>query len=830
MWSYSTVQRSRIAARPLTRKSSRNVYYGNNDHNNFGLIEGINVCSRLLSSQGGDDRRGGGNDRRGGKRGWSRNNNGNNNNNRNNSGGRNNSNSSSNNNRGKANYSDRFFKPAARGELKNHRSGIPKLTGRKGKGRGVRGGEQLYTNEVDELMGYHNDMDEEETYRGGQRQQQQQQQKKKTGTIDKGSKVEDLRPEDYQELLEFAKIYESLQYSTEKELYYWNEADYDINDTKKRQKLFEKLKAEATTDADGNLVAEVDAETFAMFEESESKSEESPPSNERPPQQQFNAPPEFLMDVLGVKGFERPPNPKEYDRVLPLVLKGPSMSDFVQSMAEHPTKFGQLRFVSPHPESKREPIPDLPSNRRNPPLEFVEAHTRFIYVWGLPPLLSVDEQPGDLENPLHSLELQKTTAALFDVSPESVYPASISSAFVGFSTIQDQRFATAVGPLQTSVESPVQISKYTPSEGDKNSFDESEMDRVVVLDNLPSGLTPSVLASKLFPSGTDAGDLVHGGLTADDFVMLSPHRAVLRFESKEHAESAVKSTIVEQHLKDFGKHTIRYSRARRELVYTGKHTGPGGRDLERELGAKLIVDGDMPTKNFYLSHAKAVHLRNLDPDVTKHQISDFFQPFCSVPRDVNGSIEFVTCHKGLPTGRAYVGFDEHGEAEAAMEALRQSNGRIEGLGHNKVILKAVRDARNIRRDQRQTRSEDELLDSLDNWEQFADPEDLEELYAHGISKEALDEQFRSIRYHNPTFSGLDQAMSSEAMDSNIGSGGMYKELVETYIETLKECISTPENPGPIYESLFLPDEELDTEVFEDEVARQEDLKKKREVP
>ena len=168
-----------------------------------------------------------------------------------------------------------------------------------------------------------------------------------------------------------------------------------------------------------------------------------------------------------------------------------------------------------------------------------------------------------MDNPLHSLELQKTTAALFDVSPESVYPASISSAFVGFSTIQDQRFASTVGPLQKFVESPVQISKYVPSEGDKKSFDESEMDRVVVLDNLPSGLTPSVLASELFPTGTDAGDLVHGGLQPDDFVMLTPHRAVLRFESAEHAENAVKSTIVEQRLKDFGKHTIRYARARR---------------------------------------------------------------------------------------------------------------------------------------------------------------------------------------------------------------------------------------------------------------------------
>ena len=59
---------------------------------------------------------------------------------------------------------------------------------------------------------------------------------------------------------------------------------------------------------------------------------------------------------------------------------------------------------------------------------------------------------------------------------------------------------------------------------------------------------------------------------------------------------------------------------------------------------------------------------------------------------------------------------------------------------------------------------------------------------------------------------------------------MYREMVQTYIATLKECISTPEDPGVIYESLFLPDEEVDTEIFENEPVRQEVLKQRREVP
>jgi len=269
--------------------------------------------------------------------------------------------------------------------------------------------------------------------------------------------------------------------------------------------MFEKLKAEATRDADGNLVAEVDERTFAMFDDAEDydvSTKEGRGNSNKPQKQNFNEPEvEFVMDTMGIKGFDEPPNhPEEYESVKPLVLKGPTMFDFVESMMEHPVKYGQLRYVSPNSESTREPVPDFPRSRRNPPLEFVEAHSRFIYVWGIPPLLSVDEELGDLNNPVHSLELQKTAAALFDVPPESVYPANISSAFVGFPSRMDQRFALEFGPVQKVIKSPVNISKYTPKEGDKISFDAKDMNSVVLLENLPAGLTPSLLASTLFPS------------------------------------------------------------------------------------------------------------------------------------------------------------------------------------------------------------------------------------------------------------------------------------------------------------------------------------------
>ena len=790
--------------------------------------------ARLFSSSGGDSRgRGGGGGNRDGR---------NHRQSRNQEKMANHSDSNTDRNRNstlekKSNYSEQYFQPAARGELKKHRSPIPKMAGRKGKGHGADRADSLLARESDELMGFSNDdsmITEENAFLNSKLQRRQKE--PKTGTIEKRSKLGELRPEDHEEVMQFVHMYKSLEQVEDKEEYYWNEIDYEGNNAVKKQEMFEKLKLEATRDADGNLVAEVDDETFAMFDDSENEipieGRNSNNFKSRKQRPQFNRGPEveFLLDTLGVKGFDKPPNPKHYDVVKPLVLKGPTINDFVESMCEHPTKYGQIHYVSPHPESTREPVFDNPNGRRNPPIDFVESHTRFIYVWGIPPLLSVDEQPGDLDNPLHSLELQKTVATLFDVSPEAVYPASISSAFVGFPFRRDQKFALEFGPMQKVIESPVKISSYTSQEEGKKLFDTENMGSVVLLENLPSGLTPSLLASTLFPPEIDTGDLLCGCLTPNDFVMLNPHTAVLRFKSEEHADNAVKSSFVEQRLKYFGQHRMRYNKARRELVYTGKTTGLGGKNLERKLGPRLIVDGDMPTKNFYLSHATVVHVRNLDPSVTKQDISNFFQPFCALPRDVEGSIEFVTCHESNPTGKAYVGFDEHGDAEDAMANVRESNGSVHGLGPTKVILKIVRDSNNISREVRPVRDQEELLDSLDNWEQYVDPKDLEELLENGISKDALGESLRAIRYQNPTFSSLDQAIRSEALNPEMESGGMYRTLVQSYIETLKECISTPDNPGPIYESLFMPDEELDTEIFDNEVTRQDELRKKREIP
>jgi hypothetical protein len=746
-------------------------------------------------------------------------------------------------NRNKQNFTQQFLDPAARGELKKHQSPIPRLANRKGKGHGVQSADPLLENEFHHLMGVDQDdrlMEETESILGddggarrndGRRRGNQF----KTGSIEAGSKLDDLNPTEYQEVIDFTESYRALAYLPDEEEYYWNEIDYENDSMDKKEAMFDKLMEQATHDADGNLVVEVDDETFAMMEKFEKQRDEKEDDgtgrqNNRQGQQRGHDSErdfEFVMETMGYKASDKPPVPETYDIVTPLALKGPTVQDFVESMMEHPTKFGQVRFNNPHPESKREPVPDLPLRRRIPPPEFVQANARFIYVWGLPPL-KIDNQPGNLDNPVHALEVQKLVASLFDVNPDAVYASTVSSAFVGFSSRVDQRFALEAGPMFPVIESPVTISKHTPKEGNSMSFGEEEIKCAVLFENLPEGHSPATLAETLFPSDSDVGR-VFGDLKPEDFVMLTPHSTVLKFESAEKAENALCSSLVKQRLLEYGQHRIRFNKARRELVFSGKHTGPFGTEPERVPGNRLIVDGDMPKKNFFLSHATALHLRNLDPSLSKQDISDFFQSCCVLPRDVEGSVEFVTCYRGLPTGKAYVGFDQHGEAEAAM-SMCNSSGRLSGLGRNKVIVKRVREAITIFREKRPVRDEKELLDSLDNWEQFVDPNDLEELYGHGIAKEALDEAFRSIRYRNPTFSSLDQAKRTETLNPEKEAGGMYREMVRTYIATLKECMSTPEDPGLIFEHLHSPNEPISTEPFEKEPIRQAELKRRRKVP
>lgn len=722
----------------------------------------------------------------------------------------------------KTSFSERFYEPAERGELVKHRSTVPRTAGKKPKGHAVRGADAPFPKEEEEEL---------EVFRTDDAQdytlERETKPAQKTGSMAKNSPIEDIPQEERALIDEFIRDYRALISSDEEEKYYWNERDFDGAEEAMKDKLFAELNEKATLDDDENPMVEVDDETFAMFDAAQAETQQV--EQKAPPQRQFMSPADdpvfqFVPEAMQIEGLDKPP-PADYDRVLPLQLSGPTIYDFVESMMHHPSKYGEVRWEAPNEERDREPFAKLPPGRLNPPQEFVESHKRFIYVWGLPPLLT-GEKEADVDNPLHCVEIQKVVGSCFDVPLEQVSVATSSSAFIGFNDINDQKFCVTVGPMAKSIESAVVISQYSP--GSDFELATKYPDSLVLLDNLPLGLSPDILATSLFPAETEVGE-VYGSLTAERITMLSPTSAVVALDSAEMAENAIASILVKERLTEIGQHQIRYAKARRELIPTGTHGGPDGTDPLRKLGPRLVVDGDMPTKAFFTSHANTIFLRDLDPSVTKEQISEFFQPFCAVARDVEGSTEYVTCRDGLPTGRAFVGFDELGEAETALEALCAEKGVLTGLGPSMVVADFVHE-KTRKTQKRPARSEDELLHSLNTWQDYVDPEDLEELLDHNISIESLDETFRAIRYHNSTFASMDQAMRNETLNPDKDSGGMFKELVQTYIATLKECLSTPENPGAIYESIHFPDEPFDTEIFDEEPARQEELRKRREVP
>jgi hypothetical protein len=263
------------------------------------------------------------------------------------------------------------------------------------------------------------------------------------------------------------------------------------------------------------------------------------------------------------------------------------------------------------------------------------------------------------------------------------------------------------------------------------------------------------------------------------------------------------------------------------LVHAG-FTGPVKDDEVRVMGPRLIVDGDMPPKDFFQSHPRCIHVRNLDPLVsTPEMLTDLFQPFSELPRKIT-SIEQVTCEAGLPTDRAYVGFDLPGEAEACIEKCK---GMIR-VGDRKILMRLVDDrvvpqTPMYRAEKRPARSAEELWDDLNNWEKHVDPSDVEYLEAHGVSKVVLDEALRRIRRENPTFGPLDQAVRSEAIEPDTAPGDLYKEIVQLYIKTLKDCIATPVNVGATYEMLHMPGEDIDLSIFEEWEKKKAEIEKAR---
>jgi hypothetical protein len=746
----------------------------------------------------------------------------------------------------KENFDKRVLQPAARGELgKNHESGIPRLAARKGKANlGAQSSEgqgpRFFFREEEDAA-----FDEVEGGGGGKPTRNKMFETLTPGPgYDNGGggkgndglggfgKLEDLWGDDEEDDYNAPDLIDD-------DKYYWREEEYDEFNV---EGMDEELEGGEFIDLD--------------FEESDvmgvkgggiefDDDDDAPLVNRGPdirqrgggqmgrkaawekndPEEDFFFNQNDILEIAAEDDFKEATS-QPSDLVLPLINLGPNVDDFLQAMVEHPSKYAQVEKRNAHPESRREPKPDFLKTRAQPTEGFITKYPRFLYVTGLSPLM-VNGETGDLDNPVHRSFLQKTIARLVGVDSERVSPANTTSGFVGFESPKALAAALAAGPSETVVKGAVEVSKFRPTEDDCD-FAKTSPELIVQIDNLPPGNTSKSLALSLFPEGTEVGT-VYSGLTPDDIHFLTANAVLVRFSSLEQAESAVDSLLIRDRLEELAQFSVRFFRARRELVHAG-FGGPARGWEVRKMGPRLVVDGDMPSRKFYLQHSRVASLRDLDPGLTKEDIAAAFQPYCVQQRDTQGSVEFATCSAGKPSGRAYVGFDIPGEAEHAIKSL---NGRIE-LGGRKAVMKLVGD-RSIpgqpvpRPEKRPERSVEELLEDLNNWERYVEPADLEELEAIGISKIVIDEALRGIRYSNPTFGAFDASLRSESLEPEKMTGQQYKELVQMYVATLKECVATPDNVGRLFQGMHFPGEPIDMEIFDAEVERQKGIKEQRSV-
>ena len=122
--------------------------------------------------------------------------------------------------------------------------------------------------------------------------------------------------------------------------------------------------------------------------------------------------------------------------------------------------------------------------------------------------------------------------------------------------------------------------------------------------------------------------------------------------------------------------------------------------------------------------------------------------------------------------------------------------------------------------------EEELLQSLvNNWEQYMDSKEIEDLEQLGVIRMALDFAFWTLRFHNPMYGPMDGALHSETLVPEWEAGEEIREIICEYIATIKECMVTPEDPGEVYKGLFMPGKEIDWSIFDNEKPQQAQIKK-----
>ena len=556
---------------------------------------------------------------------------------------------------------------------------------------------------------------------------------------------------------------------------------------------------------------------------------------------------------------------------------------------------------APHSHQLRRPKPTFRTNVAQPDELFLNQYRRFAYVNKLPPMYLEGNDSKlhppkliDINNPVDRTFFQRNVANMFNIADiDQIFPASATSAYIGYKDAIGLATTLMNGPNYEFVHEieekiPPPYFEVLPSSSITHKFvteaneTKPESDKCMLqLSNLDiSGgtrYTSISLAKALFSSSLsspandnihkdessldDIRDVAYGNVKADDIQFVNATTAIVRFSSAEQAASVLESHILATRLRglnsrlpssmnkepnstrgDSSNQRLELFRARRELVHRGWDTKDGqyrGTDEILKFGNRLIVDGDLPTKDFYISHAAVVMLTGVDPTIiNKLELSKFVQPYCSLPRDVDGSIEWVECnYTEQRTDRVYVGFDLVGEAEVFVKAIGGTSNSLykhSDKQRRPMNIKLLHDrqppnyaAAPLQR--RPDRTIEEILKDINNWEQYVEVADIEYLEKHGISKHVLDEALRAIRYNNESFGTFDATVRTETLDpsTHLAPGQQYRELVQLYVETLKDCVATPENPGEIFTMLQFPNEEPDLGYFDHETKRLERIKNER---
>ena len=514
-------------------------------------------------------------------------------------------------------------------------------------------------------------------------------------------------------------------------------------------------------------------------------------------------------------------------------LGGSDFADFMDAVADHPTKFATVSRENLHPESRRAALPMISKNRTDPPQEFLtkygSRHGGFLLVENLPhPVVEGDggDELGEFEDVMARQGLCEAVAKIMGVSTLDVSPASMTSAFICFPDHSAAEQCARDSKKSRLTMAPLTLSSV---EGDSVSeakafFDGANVDSMVTLGNIVPGTTAASIARNLFPENLDIVRDLKIAITPEDVRFTSPKTAFIRLPSPDATQSLVQSAEIIHHLSQMGRHHVKVYPAKRSKISDG-YQGPVRGAPQFKHGPKLEVLGDAPSKDFFLSHSAVLHLRNLSPQVSKKDLTDFFQPFSLDYRDVNGSIELGTDIDGFPSGRAFVGFDLPGEAESVLEKF--ASGRAE-IGKSTVTMRLVKEhilKRGRKADRPVPRTEEELLDELHNWEKHVDTDDIKELESLGISKDVLEDIFLTVRYKNRSLGATDQARAGDRLRPEYRQGDHYRRFVKLYLKILKEVTATPENPGLLYESLFLPGQEVDLSIFESEKERIEGIRK-----